>query len=326
MLSNSQLTHSLLSNSPVESFSFAGREIFLKRDDLLHPAFSGNKARKFAYFLDHEFAGMTKVIGYGSAQANSLYSLSALAKLKGWLCDFYVDHIANHVRTLPTGNYAAAIANGTRVIDLSSLIAANPSLHREPKWTCQDYIEQQVLPAEPNALFVPEGGRCQYAEYGVSQLATEIETWAMQQGMSELKVFLPAGTGTTALFLNQYFVRQQIDIQVLTCAVVGGDEYLAQQFYELNPNAAEHPQILNVGKKYHFGKLYPEFYAMWQRINASDVQFELLYDPLGFMVLEKFLPQWGASPVMYIHQGGLLGNETMLPRYQRKFGKSRTTL
>ncbi len=326
MLSNSQLTHSLLSNSPVESFSFAGREIFLKRDDLLHPAFSGNKARKFAYFLDHEFAGMTKVIGYGSAQANSLYSLSALAKLKGWLCDFYVDHIANHVCTLPTGNYAAAIANGTRVIDLSSLIAANPSLHREPNWTCQDYIEQQVLPAEPNALFVPEGGRCQYAEYGVSQLATEIETWAMQQGMSELKVFLPAGTGTTALFLNQYFVRQQIDIQVLTCAVVGGDEYLAQQFYELNPNAAEHPQILNVGKKYHFGKLYPEFYAMWQRINASDVQFELLYDPLGFMVLEKFLPQWGASPVMYIHQGGLLGNETMLPRYQRKFGKSRTTL
>ncbi|WP_165953590.1 1-aminocyclopropane-1-carboxylate deaminase/D-cysteine desulfhydrase [Shewanella decolorationis] len=316
----------MLSNSPVESFSFAGREIFLKRDDLLHPAFSGNKARKFAYFLDHEFAGMTKVIGYGSAQANSLYSLSALAKLKGWLCDFYVDHIANHVCTLPTGNYAAAIANGTRVIDLSSLIAANPSLHREPNWTCQDYIEQQVLPAEPNALFVPEGGRCQYAEYGVSQLATEIETWAMQQGMSELKVFLPAGTGTTALFLNQYFVRQQIDIQVLTCAVVGGDEYLAQQFYELNPNAAEHPQILNVGKKYHFGKLYPEFYAMWQRINASDVQFELLYDPLGFMVLEKFLPQWGASPVMYIHQGGLLGNETMLPRYQRKFGKSRTTL
>jgi 1-aminocyclopropane-1-carboxylate deaminase len=164
-------------------------------------------------------------------------------------------------------------------------------------------------------LFIPEGGRCQYAEYGVSQLATEIVTWAMQQGMSELKVFLPAGTGTTALFLNQYFVRQQIDIQVLTCAVVGGDEYLAQQFYELNPNAAEHPQILNVGKKYHFGKL-----------NASDVQFELLYDPLGFMVLEKFLPQWDASPVMYIHQGGLLGNETMLPRYQRKFGKSRATL
>ncbi len=316
----------MLVNSPVESFSFAGREIFLKRDDLLHPAFSGNKARKFAYFLDHDFAGVTKVIGHGSAQANSLYSLSALAKLKGWQCDFYVDHIASHVLTLPTGNYAAAIANGTQVIDLSSLIAANPFLQRESKWTCHDYIEHQVLAAEPDALFIPEGGRCQYAEYGVSLLAVEIETWAMQQGLTELKVFLPAGTGTTALFLNQYFVRKQSHIRVLTCAAVGGDEYLAQQFYELNPNAAEHPQILNVGKKYHFGKLYPEFYTMWQRICASGIQFELLYDPLGFMVLEKYLPQWGASPVMYIHQGGLLGNETMLPRYLRKFGKSRTTL
>lgn len=174
----------MLANSPVESFSFAGREIFLKRDDLLHPGFSGNKARKFAYFLDQEFAGVTKLIGHGSAQANSLYSLSALAKLKGWQCDFYVDHIASHVLTLPTGNYAAAIANGTRVIDLSSLIAANPFVQRELKWTCHEYIVQQVLPAEPNALFIPEGGRCQYAEYGVNQLAAEIETWAMQDRKS----------------------------------------------------------------------------------------------------------------------------------------------
>ncbi|MCG9965161.1 MAG: pyridoxal-phosphate dependent enzyme [Shewanella sp.] len=314
----------MLANSPVESFSFAGREIFLKRDDLLHPAFSGNKARKFAYFLDQEFAGVTKLIGHGSAQANSLYSLSALAKLKGWQCDFYVDHIASQVLTLPTGNYAAAIANGTNVIDLSNLLAANTSVQAgKSDWHCQRYIEQRVLPAETNALFIPEGGRCQYAEYGVSQLAAEIETWTMQQGMTDLKVFLPAGTGTTALFLNQYFMRKQSDIRVFTCAVVGGDTYLRQQFDLLNPNSAEHPQILNADKKYHFGKLYPEFYAMWQRICASGVQFELLYDPLGFMVLEKFLPQWGASPVMYIHQGGLLGNETMLPRYLRKFGRTR---
>lgn len=320
----------MLANSPVESFSFAGREIFLKRDDLLHPAFSGNKARKFAYFLEQEFAGVTKLIGHGSAQANSLYSLSALAKLKGWQCDFYVDHIASHVLSLPTGNYAAAIANGTKVIELSRLIdqskaidlASLPANTSHPAaksdWNCQEYIEQRVLALEPHALFIPEGGRCLYAEYGVSQLAAEIEMWATQQEITELKVFLPAGTGTTALFLNQYFVRKQSQIRVLTCAVVAGDEYLRQQFYLLNPHAEEHPQILNAGKKYHFGKLYPEFYAMWQRVCAAGVQFELLYDPLGFIVLEKYLQQHTTIPVMYIHQGGLLGNETMLPRYQRQ--------
>ena len=39
-------------------------------------------------------------------------------------------------------------------------------------------------------------------------------------------------------------------------------------------------------------------------------------------MLEEYLQGGGSRPVMYIHQGGLLGDETMLPRYQRKFGKS----
>jgi len=58
---------------------------------------------------------------------------------------------------------------------------------------------------------------------------------------------------------------------------------------------------------------------MWQRVCASGIQFELLYDPLGFIVLEDYLQRSELGHVMYLHQGGILGNETMLPRYQRKF-------
>ncbi|MCL1091331.1 pyridoxal-phosphate dependent enzyme [Shewanella profunda] len=331
----------MFANTPVDILAFAGRDIFLKRDDSLHPAFSGNKARKFGYFLDHEFAGIDKVIGHGSPLANSLYSLSTLAKMKGWKCDFYVDHIASQVIKHPTGNYAAALANGANIIDLSELLAQKPAFtqsQREPhalldpdvksetslqvrasRLSCQDYIGTQVLANEPTALFIPEGGRCAYAEYGVNILAQEIHLWVQANGVTDLTVFLPSGTGTTALFLNQYFIRQQTDIRVVTCAVVGGDDYLRLQFSMLNPETCEHPHIVNVGKKYHFGKLYPEFYAMWQRVCASGVQFELLYDPLGFIVLEDYLGRCHQGPVMYLHQGGLLGNDTMLPRYQRKF-------
>ncbi|EGM69685.1 pyridoxal-phosphate dependent enzyme [Shewanella sp. HN-41] len=306
----------MFANTPVEKMFFAGRDIFLKRDDLLHPAFSGNKARKFAYFLAHEFAGIKKVIGHGSPQANSLYSLSALAKIKGWQCDFYVDHIASHILNHPSGNYAAAVENGANIIDLSRLGGrSSPNAGGR----CQEYIEQQVLPYEPTALFIPEGGRCGYAEYGVSILAKEIVIWSKTNNISNLKVFLPSGTGTTALFLNQYFIREQTDIRVITCAAVGGDAYLRQQFSMLNSDISEHPQVVNVGKKYHFGKLYAELYTMWQRICASGVQFELLYDPLGFIVLEDYLQASDQGSVMYLHQGGLLGNDTMLPRYLRKF-------
>ncbi|MGL5358606.1 MAG: 1-aminocyclopropane-1-carboxylate deaminase/D-cysteine desulfhydrase, partial [Shewanella sp.] len=189
----------MFANTPVDTITFAGREIFVKRDDLLHPAFSGNKARKFAYFLEHEFVGISKVIGHGSAQANSLYSLSALAQLKGWQCDFYVDHIATYLRDHPRGNYAAALANGANVIDVSQLLTTNALA----PMSCLQYIEQQVLPHEPLGMFIPEGGRCAYAKYGVDKLGKEILAWARANNMSNLKVFLPSGTGTTALFLNQ---------------------------------------------------------------------------------------------------------------------------
>jgi 1-aminocyclopropane-1-carboxylate deaminase/D-cysteine desulfhydrase-like pyridoxal-dependent ACC family enzyme len=48
------------------------------------------------------------------------------------------------------------------------------------------------------------------------------------------------------------------------------------------------------------------------------VEFDLLYDPLGWRVLLEHIGLF-ESPVLYIHQGGVLGNKSMLPRYQRKF-------
>lgn len=303
-----------LAQSPVDKILFDQHCIFVKRDDLLHPAFSGNKARKFSYFLDNEFAGVNTLIGYGSAQANSLYSMSALAKIKGWRLRFYVDHIASYLVENPIGNYRAALENGAEIIDLSH---------------CQDrdnrdrltYIQECVLPGHSDLLFVPEGGRCLYAEHGVRQLAVEIIQWKRQQALSALSVFLPSGTGTTALFLQKSFVELEPSIRVYTCAVVGGDDYLRKQFNELAPNNTYHPVILSSKKRYHFGKLYAEFYQIWRQLEETGIEFELLYDPLGWLVLKEHLMVNPNEKVLYLHQGGLLGNQSMLPRYKRKFGE-----
>jgi 1-aminocyclopropane-1-carboxylate deaminase len=120
---------------------------------------------------------------------------------------------------------------------------------------------------------------------------------------------------------------------VLTCACVGGDDYLRQQFQQLSSNTEHWPTILTPQKKYHFGKLYPEFYQLWQKlIDETNIEFDLLYDPLGWQELLSFLNKQSVSQsdsqteskkqesvVIYIHQGGLIGNETMRPRYQRKY-------
>ncbi|MEZ9593689.1 pyridoxal-phosphate dependent enzyme [Shewanella sp. 10N.261.52.F9] len=302
-------------NSPVESIEFNGRHIFVKRDDLLSETFSGNKARKFAYFLENEFPGKSVLIGHGSPVANSLYSMSALAKLKGVQLEFYVDHIAEQVINSTVGNYAAAVANGANIIDISKMA------DRQER-SVIEYIEQKVLPERDDCLFVPEGGRCEYARYGVHHLAQEIITWSQAHNLLQLSVFLPSGTGTTAVFLNEYFVQHAPGIQVFTCACVGDRQYLKQQFNLLVSDASMHPHIVELDKKYHFGKLYRPFYNMYYKLLMTGIEFELLYDPLGWMCVEKLLDSGLEQPMLYIHQGGLLGNATMLPRYQRKYDRA----
>ncbi|OYY54700.1 MAG: 1-aminocyclopropane-1-carboxylate deaminase, partial [Sulfurovum sp. 28-43-6] len=50
----------------------------------------------------------------------------------------------------------------------------------------------------------------------------------------------------------------------------------------------------------------------------TGVVFDLLYDPLGWRVVLKH-PELFSKPLLYIHQGGVLGNESMLARYERKY-------
>ena len=92
-------------NSPINKIKYNNINLYVKRDDLLSKEFSGNKARKFYYFLEQDFKNINKIISFGSPQANSLYSFSQLAKLKGVKLDFYVNHIASYLKDNPQGNY-----------------------------------------------------------------------------------------------------------------------------------------------------------------------------------------------------------------------------
>lgn len=142
-----------LDKTPVQAFEFRGHQLFIKRDDLLHPSFSGNKARKFRYFLDHDFPGIKRLIGYGSAQANSLYSMAALAELKGWQLDFYVDHLPEWLQQQPLGNYRAALELGARVIAVKN----TPKAELMTGMTLEDFVRQHIVPECEHSLFVPEG-------------------------------------------------------------------------------------------------------------------------------------------------------------------------
>lgn len=279
-------------NSPIEQITFNKQRYFIKRDDLLDVDFSGNKARKFYYFLKNDFPKIKKIVSSGSAQSNAMYSLSVLCKLKNLEFDYYVDHIASFLKENPSGNYQSALKNKMN-------------------------IKEEPLPLtfEDDTLYINEGGAVKEASYGIEILANEIKFWAKENKIENLKVFLPSGTGTTALFLQKY-----LPFEVLTCACVGNEEYLEKQFNELE--IQNHPTIIKTEKKYHFGKLYKEFYEIHNELlHQTNIEFDLLYDSLGWICFEKYIKDLEDKnfQFLYIHQGGILGNISMLKRYENKY-------
>ena len=274
------------------------QKYFVKRDDLLHSDFSGNKARKFYYFLKNNLQGIEKIISHGSNQSNAMYSLSVLCKLKNLNFDYYVSHLPDILSKNPNGNYKESIKNGMNLI-----IGEVPQNFKE------------------NELFISEGGAVKEASFGIEILANEIKYWAKEQNFEDkkLKIFLPSGTGTTALYLQKF-----LPFEVFTCSCVGDDKYLKEQFLALEEK--NHPKILKKEKKYHFGKLYIEFYLKHlELLKQTNIEFDLLYDSLGWIVFEDFVKNLENKDdfvFLYIHQGGVLGNKTMIERYKFKFSNS----
>jgi 1-aminocyclopropane-1-carboxylate deaminase/D-cysteine desulfhydrase-like pyridoxal-dependent ACC family enzyme len=272
--------------TPIEQVIFDNKTFYIKRDDLLSDDFSGNKGRKFVFYLNNDFPQIDTVVSYGSNQSNAMYSLSVLAKLKNWKFNYYTNHISSFLEQNPVGNYKYALQNGMNL-----------------------YLNQEIPKYfDDNVLFIPEGGRIEKSKFGIKALADEVRDFAKKH---KLDIFLPSGTGTTALFLQKYLI--DFDIKVYTTPCVGDSNYLLKQFSMLDLDTANYPTILTLPKKYHFGKLYKEHYELYQLLlKETNIEFDLLYDPIGWRtVLEHNL-----SNILYIHQGGLIGNESMLQRYR----------
>ncbi len=284
--------------SPLEKHHFKDELFYIKRDDLLDIDFSGNKARKFEYFLVNDFPKIKQIVGFGSNQSNAMYSLSVLAKMKGWKFIYFCDHIPSFLRDNPVGNYKYALANGMELRLSNDKNTDANSLN------------------DDKTIVVQEGGRQIEAKLGLKNLALELIVDIKKENIKNPYIFLPSGTGTTALFLQKY-----LPFKVFTCSTVGDDLYLRAQWDMVDKNMLEYPSILNSKKKYHYGKLYPEAYQLWKDLkDEMGVEFDLLYDPIGWIKFLENKERLKGTPI-YIQQGGLKGNESMKARYERKYDK-----
>ena len=281
----------------IEQICIDGFKFSILRDDLLG-VFNGNKARKLHYYLNADLSKFKKIVCYGSSQSNAMYSLSLFAKLKGLDFEFVCEHISSNLRDNPCGNFALSLQNGMKIHE-----------HERRR-------EFALSLCDEKTLFIEEGVAQSEAEFGFAVQGEFIDNFATTHGR-EFDIFLPSGTGTSAAYLARH-----TKFSVFSTPCVGDTEYLKKQILSLVPNS--NVRMLPSTRKFHFAKPYRELYEIWQKARIqTSIEFDLIYDPVGLLTLLENQNIF-KNEVLYIHQGGVLGNISQLQRYKYKFKINKT--
>lgn len=282
-----------------QKISFENKDFIVMRDDLSHPIFSGNKARKLAYLLNNpeKYSHIQTIISFGGNQSNFMLALSQLAELKGWNFHYWIKPLPKFLRQTKNGNLKLALDNGMQLFETLS------SLNLE-KIKANYHTDSSLY-------FFDQGGRNTLAEQGIAECAKEIKKYCKQNNIDDYSVIVASGTGTTALYLEKY-----LPYKVYTIPCVGSSNYLKEQFNNIDSDLV-HPKIISPNFKNNFGQLDIANYNIYLKLlRETKIEFDLLYDPIAWRTLLSKYHQL-PKPIIYIHCDGVSGNQTMLARYQR---------
>ena len=278
-------------HSTIDNFQFSGRQYFVKRDDLLTPL-NGNKARKLYGLLErYDLSQYQRVISHGGSQSNAMLALAQLCQLLDVEFHYYTRPPPKWLKQTPIGNLKDALDCGMQ-------------------WHINDTGQPESAEVTADTFLIPQGIAMPEAELGIEKLAEEIKAFCAEQALQDIAIVQPSGTGTTALYLQQH-----LPYTVYTVPCIGDAETLTQLFKKLLPDAKRYPVIIDSKKPYHFGQPHVELLDIHQAIaDASGIEFELMYDAKAWLVMKD----WACDlPILYIHNGGVSGNSSMLARYRR---------
>ena len=281
-----------MKSSPISKISLEEREFYVKRDDLIDPFLAGNKYRKLYTLLQTPSNKLNKIISYGGTQSNAMLAIAAMCKSKGWEFEYYTKSLSQTQKSFSHGNYFHSINLGMKHIEIDETLYKN-------------YISSLSFNTDATTFIIDQGGAVEEARLGLEVLAKEIR----DAKLNIKSLATPSGTGTTALFLALALP----EFKVYTTPCVGDATYLREQMQSLS-ELPKNLIILEPKKKYHFAKPYREFLSIYKKLLASGIEFDLIYAP---SMWEALLSQT-KEEVLYIHSGGVSGNESMLKRYEQK--------
>ena len=288
-------------NQPINLPKNSGVELYLKREDKIHPFVSGNKYRKLKYnLLEAEKLGVKTILTFGGAYSNHIAAVASAGNLKGFKTIGIIrgEELGNSIETNATLNFAQQ--NGMQFKFVSREAYRNK--------TSEVFINN--LKAEFGDFYlVPEGGTNALAIKGCEEILTEDDK-------NFDYICCAVGTGGTISGLINCSKPSQ---QVLGFPALKGD-FLQQDISKFVTKTN-----WKLITDYHFGGYAKINEQLISFINQFKKDFNVPLDPVYtgkmmfgiFDLIEKgFFPK--GAKILVIHTGGLQGIEGMYRVLKKK--------
>ena len=265
-----------------------GVEVFVKREDLIHPLISGNKWRKLKYTLNKAAdEGKQHVVTFGGAYSNHVLATAVAAKALSLQASAIIRGEEQQNEVL---NYCKLAGMKLYFVDRLS--------YTDKKGCIERFFKGNT------AIFViPEGGASPEGVKGCKEILGENnETFD--------HIFCAAGTGTTAAGLYSYIQKNKLNTTLHVVPVLKSGDFIRNEL-------AKHISIkeqLELHTGYHFGGYAKSTDELLQFIVAFYQEHQVLLDQvytgkLVFGIHDLIAKGYFArgSRILWLHTGGLTG-------------------
>ena len=284
-------------------FSQSNVQVFVKRDDQIHPIISGNKWRKLKFNLSQFDDHVTRALTFGGSYSNHIHAFAYACYQKGIPCIGVIRGEANYANNF-TLQWAKHWGMQCHFVD-------RKTYRRRQDSDYHDELKQLF----PNINIIPEGGSNKLAIPGVAEVITELK-----QQLSFDTIITPVGSGgTLAGLISGDSVSGNKPHQILGIAVLKQAEYLNNDIKNLMyPQGLQHNnwQLLTQFHRGGYGKFSDQDIERLIEFNRiTGVTFEPVYSGKMVLALLDLLEQGFFKPdqkIVLLHTGGLQGLGGML--------------
>jgi 1-aminocyclopropane-1-carboxylate deaminase/D-cysteine desulfhydrase-like pyridoxal-dependent ACC family enzyme len=288
-------------------------EVYLQRDDLIHPLIGGNKYYKMKYnLLEAKKNNYDTILTFGGAFSNHIYAVSAAANLFGFK-SIGIIRGEEYYPLNPTLQFAVNNRMKLHYLD------------RETYRNRYDQEFRETIAKQFGRVYIlPEGGTNELALKGTAEIIKNIK-------VDYDYLCAPIGSGGTVAGL---IMGSDNNKMIIGFSSLKGGEYLSSIISELISNSSNREfDNWMINHEYHFGGFAKINMELFEFVNwfkeKNNVQLDLIYNGkmmygINELIRQNYFP--ADSKIVAIHTGGLQGLEGMKSKIEKLYKSSNSPL